>query len=198
MANTTPHTGFEPASHYGPTVFKTAPSPPGHTAYKGDEDRTHTYGIKTRCAAITLRPYHDSRGTRTPNAVFLQHRYSKPAPYLLGYTATISFTTLAGLEPAHRSPGYSRFSKPLPYLLGLQRHSKPTKWVRQGFGTNPDQRQRKDSNLHRVLPLHSPSKQASYQLEYAATPNPQSGCDKDFVRNPDQYLRQDSNLQSTD
>ena len=29
----TPHTGFEPASHYGPTVFKTAPSPPGHTAY---------------------------------------------------------------------------------------------------------------------------------------------------------------------
>ena len=30
----TPHTGFEPASHYGPTVFKTAPSPPGHTAYK--------------------------------------------------------------------------------------------------------------------------------------------------------------------
>ena len=87
----TPHTGFEPVSHYGPTVFKTAPSPPGHTAYKGDEDRTHTYGIKTRCAAITLRPYHDSRGTRTPNAVFLQHRYSKPAPYLLGYTATIFF-----------------------------------------------------------------------------------------------------------
>ena len=52
----TPYTGIEPASPYGPTVFKTAPSPPGHTAYKGDEDRTHTYGIKTRCAAITLHP----------------------------------------------------------------------------------------------------------------------------------------------
>ena len=64
----TPHTGFEPASHYGPTVFKTASSPPGHTAYKGDEDRTHTYGIKTRCAAITLRPYHDRREIRTPGS----------------------------------------------------------------------------------------------------------------------------------
>lgn len=28
----TPHTGFEPASLLQPTVFKTAPSPPGHTA----------------------------------------------------------------------------------------------------------------------------------------------------------------------
>ena len=28
-----PHTGFEPASPHGPTVFKTAPSPPGHTAF---------------------------------------------------------------------------------------------------------------------------------------------------------------------
>ena len=28
-----PHTGFEPASLLQPTVFKTAPSPPGHTAY---------------------------------------------------------------------------------------------------------------------------------------------------------------------
>ena len=109
-----------------------------------------------------------------------------------------AYPTVSGLEPLQRFHAYLRFSKPLPYQLGLHRHSKPTKWVRQGFGTNPDQRQRKDSNLHRVLPLHSPSKQASYQLEYAATPNPQSGCDKDFVRNPDQYLRQDSNLQSTD
>ena len=65
-----PHTGFEPASPFGPTVFKTAPSPPGHTAiwlvplllvggqlYRGNEDRTHTCGIKIRCAAITLYPY---------------------------------------------------------------------------------------------------------------------------------------------
>ena len=28
-----PHTGFEPASPFRPTVFKTAPLPPGHTAY---------------------------------------------------------------------------------------------------------------------------------------------------------------------
>ncbi len=28
-----PHTGFEPASLLQPTVFKTASSPPGHTAY---------------------------------------------------------------------------------------------------------------------------------------------------------------------
>ena len=28
-----PCTGFEPASPFGPTIFKTAPSPPGHTAY---------------------------------------------------------------------------------------------------------------------------------------------------------------------
>ena len=28
------HTGFEPANHFWSTVFKTAPSPPGHTAYK--------------------------------------------------------------------------------------------------------------------------------------------------------------------
>ena len=28
----TPYTGFEPASLLQPTVFKTAPSPPGHTA----------------------------------------------------------------------------------------------------------------------------------------------------------------------
>ena len=27
-----PHTGFEPASPFRPTVFKTASSPPGHTA----------------------------------------------------------------------------------------------------------------------------------------------------------------------
>ena len=75
-----PHTGFEPASPSGPTVFKTAPSPPGHTAiwlvplllvggqlYRGNEDRTHTCGIKIFsctpqgraicCAAITLYPY---------------------------------------------------------------------------------------------------------------------------------------------
>ena len=29
----TPYTGFEPASLLQPTVFKTAPSPPGHIAY---------------------------------------------------------------------------------------------------------------------------------------------------------------------
>lgn len=29
----TPYTGFEPASLLQPTVFKTAPSPPGHTAF---------------------------------------------------------------------------------------------------------------------------------------------------------------------
>ncbi len=76
--------GFGAASHYGPTVFKTASSPPGHTAYRGDEDRTHTYGIKTRCevgipsesyrtpngvwSSITLRPYHDRREIRTPES----------------------------------------------------------------------------------------------------------------------------------
>ena len=100
---------------------------------------------------------------------YLSRVRNKCSQIVHGVTGTnVSFTTLAGLEPAHRSPGYSRFSKPLPYLLGLQRHSNPTKWVRQRFGTNPDQRQRKDLNLHRVLPLHSPSKRASYQLEYAA------------------------------
>ena len=40
----------------------------GILCYKGDEDRTHTYGIKTRCAAITLRPYHDRREIRTPGS----------------------------------------------------------------------------------------------------------------------------------
>ena len=72
--NTAPRTGFEPASPHRPTVFKTAPSPPGHTAYKGEEDRTHTYGIKTRCAAITLRPCHDSGWIRTTGTV------SRPTP----------------------------------------------------------------------------------------------------------------------
>lgn len=33
IAPKTPYTGFEPASLLQPTVFETAPSPPGHTAY---------------------------------------------------------------------------------------------------------------------------------------------------------------------
>ena len=32
----TPYTGFEPRSPLEPTVFKTAPSPPGHTAHSFD------------------------------------------------------------------------------------------------------------------------------------------------------------------
>ena len=67
-----PYTRFERASPFGPTVFKTAPSPPGHTAYKGEEDRTLTYGIKTRCAAITLRPFmkYDSGWIRTTGTFY--------------------------------------------------------------------------------------------------------------------------------
>ena len=39
-----PRTGFEPASLLQPTVFKTAPSPPGHSAYIGRRggSRTHS------------------------------------------------------------------------------------------------------------------------------------------------------------
>ena len=76
-----------------------------------------------------------------------------------------AYPTVSGLEPLQRFHAYLRFSKPLPYQLGLHRHSKPTKWVRQGFGTNPDQRRRVDSNHHTGFPDYSPpSKRMPCQL----------------------------------
>ena len=125
---TAPHTGFEPASPYGPTVFKTAPSPPGHTAYKGDENRTHTYGIKTRCAAITLRPYHDRREIRAPGSAKtsrLPNGCIRPLCYPAirqrvdsNHRNSFPFNSLAG----------SRNRPTLPRC-----HTKPAKRVRQGF-----------------------------------------------------------------
>ena len=86
-----PHTGFEPASPSGPTVFKTAPSPPGHTAiwlvplllvggrlHRGNEDRTHTCGIKIRCASGFLRnPIAPLRGLICHYAIPLFNRRRK-------------------------------------------------------------------------------------------------------------------------
>lgn len=45
-----PYTGFEPASPCGPTVFKTAPSPPGHTACMGSCDPTNINFQRPRSA----------------------------------------------------------------------------------------------------------------------------------------------------
>ena len=45
-----PYTGFEPASPHGPTVFKTAPSPPGHTA----NYENVAAGIRTQIIRFTI------------------------------------------------------------------------------------------------------------------------------------------------
>ena len=179
MANPTPHTGFEPASHYGPTVFKTAPSPPGHTAYKGDEDRTHTYGIKTRCevgipsesyrtpngvwSSITLRPYHDQREIRTP-----------------------------GSAKTSRLPNIGICSKSLSHLLrrfGRVHSSTMLSGHTTAGGFEPPEQ------FPVQLLSGEPQSANSATLPYQTR---KAGATRIFFRNPDQYLRQDSNLQSTD
>ena len=61
------HTGFEPAKPFSSTVFKTAPSPPGHAAKRSGVELNHHAAKDGYSQISNLIPYL-VRVTRTKNA----------------------------------------------------------------------------------------------------------------------------------
>ena len=164
-----PHTGFEPASPSGPTVFRTAPSPPGHTAYKFYPLLNGSYTGAKRIELI--------------------HAESKSAALPLHYAP---ITTGGRFElpdplksPAFQTGAFDHYAirplllVPLPSVGGQWYDSG---WIRTTGTLNPFNSLAGSRNRPTLPRCHITAPNLSKNTRFGAV----------------SYLRQDSNLQSTD